>query len=361
MNTSIIAFVAGRSGGHIIPAFTLAQECKASNPTQILFFTTSHPLDLAIIKKQGSFIDTHIPLTLGNVPFFNIFKILVFIIHFIFAFYKSWRILRVKKPESIRGMGGYISIPVCLAARTLGIPIHLYDFDAKPGKATRFLSRYASKIFLCFEQAKSYLPAQKCELIEYPIRFNHALQTTSTTQALSHLPLLPNKKTIFINGGSQGSVFINNCIKEWLNFNTHLFSLIQIIHQTGTADKTNWHEYYKDLEIPALVFSYKEDLAWCYLAADIIICRAGAGSLFEALFFNKPCLTIPLETAATSHQKDNARALSAQYPALITMLTQQEIKNDNMSLFRVLNKYIYPQSTQTQYKPGMPAHNHPNS
>ena len=81
-----------------------------------------------------------------------------------------------------------------------------------------------------------------------------------------------------------------------------------------------------DLEIPAVVFAYKEDLAPCYGAADIIISRGGAGSLFEALFFNKPCIAIPLETSSTAHQKDNARALSQNYPELFTMLTEQEIK-----------------------------------
>ena len=110
------------------------------------------------------------------------------------------------------------------------------------------------------------------------------------------------------------------------------------------------------------MFAYKEDLAPCYAAADIIICRAGAGSLFETLFFGKPCLTIPLETSSTAHQKDNARALSKQYPELITMLTEQEIKHDNMMLFRVLNKYIYTQpSAHALYKPDMPSHTHQNS
>ena len=80
MNKQTIAFVAGRSGGHIIPALTVAQQLKnETNTTEILFFTTAHPLDMAIIKKQGSVITKHVPLKLGNIPYFNIFKILVFL------------------------------------------------------------------------------------------------------------------------------------------------------------------------------------------------------------------------------------------------------------------------------------------
>lgn len=358
MNNQTIAFVAGRSGGHIIPALTLAQEIKATNDlTQILFFTTAHPLDHGIIKKQGGIITKHVALKLGNVPFFNIFKILIFLVNFTRAFIRSILWLREYKPERVIGMGGYISIPVCLAARFLQIPVFLYDLDAKPGKATQFLAKYADKIYVCFEQAKEFLPAAKCEIAPYPIRFSAMAKGISKESALLQLHLTPNKKTIFINGGSQGSLFINNCIKEWLDLNPHLHSLIQIIHQTGSIDIFDWKSHYLDLEIPAVVFTYKEDLAPCYAASDVIICRAGAGSLFEALFFNRPCVAIPLETSATSHQKDNARALSHQEPHLFTMLTEQEIKSDNMVLFRVLNKFIYTNPTaHSLNKPGMPVH-----
>ena len=358
MDKQTIAFVAGRSGGHIIPALTLAQHIKAFNEqAQILFFTTAHPLDQAIIKKQGAIITKHVALKLGNIPFFNIFKILVFIINFTRAFIRAFLWLKEYKPEKVIGMGGYISLPVCLAARVLRIPVNLYDLDAKPGKATRFLAKHAEKIYICFEQAKEFLPTSKCEIAPYPIRFTDSSKTITQESALNQLKLQQNKKTIFINGGSQGSLFVNNCIKEWLDLNPHLHSLIQIIHQTGSIDTFDWKTHYYDLEIPAVVFTYKEDLAPCYAASDVIICRAGAGSLFETLFFNKPCVAIPLETSATSHQKDNARALSHQQPHLFTMLTEQEIKSDNMILFRVLNKFIYTNpSGYGLNKPGMPAH-----
>lgn len=358
MNKKTIAFVAGRSGGHILPALTLAQQIKAAdNHAEIIFFTTSHPLDYAIIKKQGGIITWHVPLKLGNVPFFNIFKILVFIINFTRAFFRAFSWLREHKPEKVIGMGGYISLPVCFAAQTLSIPIYLYDLDAKPGKANRLLAKYAKKIYLCFEQAKEFLPIEKCEVITYPVRFSIDAKHTHQSAALAQLQLHNNKKTIFINGGSQGSLFINERIKEWLDLNPHLHSLIQIIHQTGNIDSFDWKTHYHDLEIPAVVFSYREELALCYAAADVIISRSGAGSLFEALFFNKHCVAIPLETAATSHQKDNARALSHQYPELFTILTEQEIKSDNMILFRILNKFIYTNPNgHGLNKLGMPMH-----
>lgn len=349
MNTQSVAFVAGRSGGHIIPALTFAQTIKKNDPqTNIILISTATSLDQHIMQQHGGIIDQHHMIKLPNIKFLNPFKLFSFLIRAKLAFIKSISILKAAKPQRIIGLGGSICVPVCLAAWFLRIPIELYDFDARPGKATRFLARYAQTIYLCFEQAKQHLPAAKCTLINYPIRFEPALTTIPAQAARAHLRLMPNKKTIFINGGSQGSAFINQCMKEWLELNPHLYSLIQIIHQTGNHNHQEWANFYKDAEIPAITFTYHHDMAPFYAAADVIICRAGAGSLFEALFFKKPCITIPLETTSTNHQRDNARTLAHKYPELITMLCQQEIKQDNMALFRLLNKYIYTQPSAPQ-------------
>jgi UDP-N-acetylglucosamine--N-acetylmuramyl-(pentapeptide) pyrophosphoryl-undecaprenol N-acetylglucosamine transferase len=342
MNNQTIAFVAGRSGGHIIPALTVAQHIKKEFPhTKIIFFTTTHTLDKDIIKEQGAIVDKHIPLSLNTVPLLNPLKIALFAIQFVIAFFKCCSYLRAYRPTKVIGMGGYISLPVCWAAQLLHIPIELYDLDALPGKATRALKYHAQKIYTCFEEARVYLPTHKIELIAYPLRFSSQDSLITHAQAIAHMNFSPNKKTVFINGGSQGSIFINDRIKEWLSFNEHLHSLIQIIHQVGSHDTTDWTAYYKNLEIGAVVFSYRDDLAPCYQAADIIIGRAGAGSLFEALFFNKPCLIIPLETSSTSHQKNNGQAFCTKYPHLFTMITHDEIKKDNMILFSALNKYVH--------------------
>ena len=153
--------------------------------------------------------------------------------------------------------------------------------------------------------------------------------------------MYPQKKTIFINGGSQGSLFINRTIKEWINLNTHTHALIQIIHQTGARDVAGWKEFYQQHDIPAIVFDYKDDMTAYYQAADVIVCRAGAGSLFEALFFEKPCLVIPLDIKSTSHQKYNAYAMKQAHPELFAVLTENEMKKDNTAFFSALNKRIY--------------------
>lgn len=340
IHTTSIAFVAGKSGGHIIPALTLASKMKADNADlSILFFTTAHSLDKKIMHN-APYINQHIPLQLEGLSY-NPFKLMRFMIRFFQAFLRSYSLLRTHQPERIISMGGYISLPVCLAAKALRIPIHLYELNAVPGKATKLLSYITRTMYICFAEAQKYLPAHKCVITAYPIRFQAHHKNISSHEAITQLKLVHGKKTIFISGGSQGSVSINNHIKQWLELNAHLHALIQIIHQTGAQDSTNWAHLYHSYDIPAVVFDYKDDLTVCYAATDVIIARAGAGSLFETLFFNKPTIIIPLETKSTSHQKDNAYAMAKAHPQLFTVITEQQIKKDNLKLFKEIHRHLY--------------------
>jgi UDP-N-acetylglucosamine--N-acetylmuramyl-(pentapeptide) pyrophosphoryl-undecaprenol N-acetylglucosamine transferase len=241
-------------------------------------------------------------------------------------------------------MGGYISLPVCVAARCAGVPIEIYELNAVPGKATKYLAPLATTIHTCFDQAQSFLPSTKCTSTAYPMRF--ALQSPiDKIELLKQLNFTPTRTTILITGGSQGSVFINKAILQWLKFNEYTRPRIQIIHQTGPTDTTNWKEIYNEYEIPALTFSYQDTMETYYHLADIIICRAGAGSLFEAMYLRKKTIVIPLTTRSTSHQKDNARAMQKAYPDLCTVVLESDIKKNNMTFFSAINASIYQEST----------------
>jgi len=337
--STLLCFVAGRSGGHLIPALTLAQHQYDISGKKSLCITTATPLDHAIVGQYQESVE-HVPLSLDNIPR-NIFKWFIFVPRFIQACIQSYRLLRARKPERIISMGGYISIPVCLMARLLCIPIDVYELNAVPGKATTILSYFSTRILVCFACAKKYFTRIECVEVPYPLRFGPAVKQVSAESIRIKLGLQPNKKTILITGGSQGSRFINTCIKQWITLNPHMHTLVQIIHQTGKAESASWKEYYAQHEIPAIVFEYQHDMAPYYQVADLIICRAGAGSLFEALFFEKHCIVIPLEISSTAHQKDNAWAMKQQYPQLVTVITEREIIHNNTALFSALHKRIY--------------------
>ena len=161
--------------------------------------------------------------------------------------------------------------------------------------------------------------------------------TTSIDQSTALQKLgLSNKKTVLILGGSQGSLFLNQYMQQWVNDPSFPANDIQIIHQTGSIDDTDWNELYASKNITAHVFSYYPDLALMYAAADLIICRAGAGTLFEIKFFNKPCIIIPLMTNTTTHQVDNAHAMASEYPELFHTITQSDVEKDqSLLLFHI--------------------------
>ncbi len=324
---STLAFVAGKSGGHILPALTLAQRHKQLFPEgTILFFSTSSLLDKQLLTTNKN-IDIHIPLPLENVPYNKIVHLPRFIWHGLQSFFTSLKQLYRHKPSRVISMGGYISIPVCLAAYILRIPRELYELNAVPGKATRVLAPFATTITLCFKQATHYFNPKKIAIRPYPLRFTAIDKAITRGAALAALGLSPDKKTLLIIGGSQGSLFLNNMIKEYVEKGIDKDKL-QIIHQTGDHGNIDWQRFYTIHNLPALVFGYRDDMYHCYRAADIIICRAGAGTLWEIVFFGTPALTIPLATSTTDHQLDNARAIADLYPHQFKVFTQDQITHN---------------------------------
>jgi UDP-N-acetylglucosamine--N-acetylmuramyl-(pentapeptide) pyrophosphoryl-undecaprenol N-acetylglucosamine transferase len=335
-----ICFVAGRSGGHIKPALTLAHQAKENGPAKIIFISTAHELDKKIIQQSAS-VDKHIRLALGNIPrnlFFYpwyCYKLFMATLQTFFIFYKE-------KPSKIISMGGYISLPVCLAAKLRNIPVELYELNATPGKASKMLAPFCNAIKVPFKQARRYFDSKKISWTKYPLTFKHT-DKISQKQSLEALNLFPDKKTIVVLGGSQGSLFINHLMKN-MAVDSALSKNIQIIHQTGANDPFNWKSFYTELNIPSHVFTYSDSMALYYNAADIIICRAGAGTLFEALFFQKSCIVIPLETKSTAHQVDNALAMKEEYPEWFTVIRQKDLDKKPALLLETLKTCLFKDS-----------------
>jgi len=339
-NKCNLCFVAGKSGGHTIPALTIAKRIKIQNPdSYIMFFTTDGKLDKKIVSKNY-IVDQYIPLSLENIPYKNILGYPIFFINLTKAFLKSFYHMLKNRPKKVISLGGYISIPVCFAAFLLRVPIELFEPNATPGRAIKLLSPLANTISICFSQAKKSLPHKKCKLTDYPIRFQADSDNKPKKQIFKKYNLFQLKQTLLILGGSQGSIEINNLIKQWAINNPHLHDTVQVIHQTGNHDKTDWATFYKKIKIPAITFDFKNDISEYYQLADLVICRSGAGTLFETIFFKKKCITIPLETKTTNHQVDNARAASQLHPKNITAIRQIEIKNGLWQIYSLINEKL---------------------
>lgn len=337
-----ICFVAGKSGGHLLPCITQAKQILRQNPqAQLYVFTSGSNLDKTILKKHPE-IQEYVPTTLDNPPYQELWLLPWFGLKTCWYFLKSCYKLHELKPAKVVSFGGFICIPTCLAAKILGIPFELYELNVEPGKATKFLSKFTKKVYTCFESTKQYLPGVECIHFEYPVRFTIQDLEFDRTKLLEHLNFNQNRKTLLILGGSQGSILLNHVVKEMLEKHSKIVHKLQIIHQTGMSDSYDYAAFYKNLDIPAVVFGFYDKLSDFYNLADIILSRAGAGSLFEIKFFNKPCIVIPHETANTDHQIKNVLELAKQFPDKFSIIKQSDF--DQNSLFKNLRKDL-PGST----------------
>lgn len=317
-------YAAGKSGGHIVPCITLATAEKKDPTTTNIFFTTTGLLDKNIIENNKAVVDIHQSISLTHMPH-TWHEYGPFFWHLCSSFCTAFYVLYTTKPACIFSTGGIVSLPVCLAGYILQIPIQLYELNAVPGNAITTLATLADTIHCCFTGLDQYLPPEKVVFTDYPIRYNSdEIQKNSPGARLS-LGLDPHLPTITILGGSQGSQFINSIIDQITSIDRSYWKNVQFIHQTGHNQTEAVQALFKAKNIKAYVFDYSANLSSMYAAADMVIGRAGAGTIFETAAFNKPCILIPLETQATDHQLLNAHRIATQKPELFSVLRQEDI------------------------------------
>jgi UDP-N-acetylglucosamine--N-acetylmuramyl-(pentapeptide) pyrophosphoryl-undecaprenol N-acetylglucosamine transferase len=328
-----ICCVAGRSGGHIIPAFFHAYRYKQNNESvsYIDMITTSTSLDHDIVKKiRDSYqdvYDAHIPCSLGNFPGKAVHRYPLFIYQFMRTMLTSMRYFYRAKPEKVISTGGYISIAVCWSAYIMGIKTELFELNAEPGRASSLLKYTVSSVSVCFSHARSYFPEHKTSLIDYPVRFNNT-HKVYTVSARRKLGINERAYVIFVQGGSQGSVHINTLMSHIVN--SADTENVCIIHQAGSeSEAQRMTSIYASCKVDAHVYTFIQDIHLMYSVSDIVIARAGAGSLWDIVYFSKPALIIPLSIGHTAHQVSNAQALSKDYPHLITVFKQDNTYSKN--------------------------------
>lgn len=341
MTQQTIAYVAGKSGGHIMPCLTLFQSVKAQNSTfKALFFTTNAPLDAVVLP------DGMADMTICRLPLHtriqNPLRFFFVITGLMRSCAKSFWYLLKHKPCRIVTTGGITAVPVCVMGYILGIPIDLYELNAVVGRATRFLAPFASRVMICFPEAQSSLRSKACTFAQYPVRFAIANLKNQATMRES-LGLAKNVPTLLILGGSQGSVQLNKLVRQALALYA---KPVQVIHQTGSNDTFDWNSWYAEHKIVALIFPYRDDLSPCITASDVVICRAGAGTLFECMAYQKKMIVVPLEGVAEDHQVANAHAFQRRYQDAV-VLRQQRLDQHASLLIGTIDTLIYPPMRNT--------------
>lgn len=295
-----LLIAASGTGGHVFPALAVAEQLP---DYQIEWLGVPDRLENQLVPDQYPLL---------TVPVEGFQKRGLDMIRVAWKLLRS--ILRVRqilnrgKFQAVFTTGGYIAAPAVLAARSLGLPVILHESNALPGKVTRLLSPLCSLVAIGFEITTQYLPrAKRTFSVGTPVRS----QFLTAKAQLSDLPIPAHVPLLVVVGGSQGAVGVNKLIRQcapvWLEQG------IWIVHQTGENDpdaKSCQHPHYFPLP-------FYSNMAGLFQRADLVISRAGAGTLTELAITGTPAILIPYPFAAEDHQTYNAKVFANAGAALL--------------------------------------------
>lgn len=304
----------GGTGGHIFPAVSIANAIKELRPdTDILFVGAEGRMEMQRVPAAGYPIKG-LPVVGFNRknPFKNI-PVLI-------KLFKSQRLARkiVKefRPHVAVGVGGYASGPTLKVAGSMGIPTLLQEQNSYAGVTNKLLSKQAKVICVAYEGMERFFDKNKIIITGNPVRQGLQDHPLTREEAILSFNLNPQKRTILILGGSLGARTINQCLME--NLDKIQSSDVQFIWQTGKIYIEEAREAVAEKgELPMVhVTDFISDMATAYRAADLVISRAGAGSISEFCLLQKPVILVPSPNVAEDHQTKNALALVNKNAAL---------------------------------------------
>jgi UDP-N-acetylglucosamine--N-acetylmuramyl-(pentapeptide) pyrophosphoryl-undecaprenol N-acetylglucosamine transferase len=319
MILSTLFFIASGSGGHIIPAQEYGKKEALTRQSSLFFLTGNNRLEQQLIPDTTNVM--RFPSL--ALPGKKIWRYPLFIYHFISIFFKSFFLfLKTPQEKKVFTTGGILSIPICLAAYCLRIPIHLIELNAVAGKTTRFLSPLATEILTVFDLNKD---DPRYKIIDYPVR-RFIIDTTKLGAKK------PHTITLALFGGSQGSQKLNAFFLDWLEKRPELFSKIKVYHYYGSDQSIDFKAWYQAHQIDAEVAAWSEHPENIYALSDLVFSRGGSGTLHELLSFKRKTVILPLRSVADDHQFQNALQLAQKYPDLFFVIDQKNNK-------KLINKF----------------------
>ena len=347
----------GGTGGHIFPAVSIANAVKALRPdAKILFVGALGRMEMQRVPAAGYDIKG---LPIQGFDRKNLLKN----IKVLYKIWKSQRmakkIIRDFRPQVAVGVGGYASGPTLNMAAAKGIPCLLQEQNSYAGVTNKLLAKKAAKICVAYEGMERFFPADKIMLTGNPVRQQLLETTISHDDAISSFGLDPQRKTILIVGGSLGARTLNESVMGHLDLIRE--SGIQFIWQTGKYYHAQITEQLEKNGKPEnlVVTDFISDMGAAYKAADIVVSRAGAGSISEFCLLGKPVILVPSPNVAEDHQTKNALALvnkqaalyvkDGEAPKLLLPLAIDTVKDDSKlkSLSDNILKMALPASAET--------------
>jgi len=341
-----ILFTSGGTGGHVFPIVALARQLKQTYTKSMLpigpgketrlqmFFLGPNGFAKKPLKREGVRIKIILAGKLRR--YFSIWTIFDFL-KIPIGLLQSFWYLYIWMPDVIFSKGGYGSMPVVLVGWLFRIPILIHESDSIPGLANRWATKFSQRIALSFASTKEYFPLEKTAFVGNPIR-SELIQIClladekKKEEAKSIFGLVGQKPVIFILGGSQGARKLNEFVLQIL---PQLLEKYEIIHQCGAKNYQKIKKDIKQSSFPSyhfFPFLNENQMGLVYLLSDLVISRAGAGSIFETAACAKPSILIPIPQSSSDHQRKNAFAYAQ---AGATIVLEQANLTPNLFLSKI--------------------------
>ncbi len=289
----------GGTGGHLFPGIALAVALQQRQPgSEILFIGTRRLVDQKALQNRGFQLAS---LDSTGVKGLGLGAQLQSLLSQPAAIWQAWRLLSRFKPDLVFGVGGYVTGPVLLAAKMLGIATAIHEQNSVPGLANRLAGRLVDRICISIPCQPAF-PSKKTVRTGNPVRTEIVAASRQTRRQLQ----AESGPSLLVLGGSQGAHAVNERLVQAMAILRQAGFQAQLRHQTGSADAAMVRAGYEQAGVEAEVLPFIEDMAAAYSAADLVVSRAGATSLAELAVMGLPAIVIPYPFAADDHQATNA-------------------------------------------------------
>ena len=336
----------GGTGGHIFPAISIANAIMQKQPgANILFVGAKGKMEMDKVPAAGYKI-IGLPIT-GFQRKFSL-KNIALVFKLMSSLIKARRVIKEFRPDVAVGVGGYASGPLLRVANQMGVPTLLQEQNSYAGITNRLLAKKAQKICVAYEEMEAYFPIKKIRITGNPIRQDLFKSDVVFSEAQKYFNIPEKKKVILILGGSLGARTINNAIKSNLEKvkNQDIF----LIWQTGKLYYDEMLKSSLESEVTnAFITAFIDRMEYAFAVADVIISRAGAGTISELCLVSKPVILVPSPNVAEDHQTKNAMALVNKKAALMVKDAEADALLVDKAL-NLINDENQKQTLATQIK-----------
>lgn len=310
--SAFIVIAGGGTGGHVFPGLAIAQELRRRDPSrEILFLGATSGLETRLVPQAGFPLRT---LTLGGIAGRSSAQRVVAIVRAVAAVARCLAMFIAHRPSVLVGVGGFVSGPAATAAILLRVPTMIQEQNAVPGLTNRWLGRWVNRIALSFPGSEAAFGGRGV-VTGNPVRAAF-FDVAPWTGPRGRLRLL-------IFGGSRGARTLNRAALEALPLLADVKGRLAIIHQTGEADAPQAQAAYASSGFEdARAVAFLEDMPARLESADLVVCRSGAGTVFELAAAGRASVLVPYPFAANNHQDSNAQWMARAGAAIVVPDTE---------------------------------------